>query len=76
LDRLNAGAESCHFTEVADHFREKALAAMMDGVLEVRWEDEIKKDILKPKCMVSFSHICLISVLLTHGVLLFALLCN
>ncbi|XP_074094526.1 cilia- and flagella-associated protein 43 isoform X2 [Cotesia typhae] len=32
-------------------FREKALMEMMGGVLEVRWEDEIKKDIVKPKCL-------------------------
>jgi len=66
LDRLNAGAETCHFAELADNFREQALAVMMDGVLEVRWEDEIKKDIPKPKCMVSYSYLYLINVLLTH----------
>lgn len=66
LDRLNAGAETCHFAELADNFHEQALAVMMDGVLEVRWEDEIKKDIPKPKCMVSYSYLYLINVLLTH----------
>lgn len=66
MDRLNAGAETCHFAELADNFREQALAVMMDGVLEVRWEDEIKKDIPKPKCMVSYSYLYLINVLLTH----------
>jgi len=25
---------------------------MMDGVLEKRWEDELKKDVPKPECMV------------------------
>jgi hypothetical protein len=39
---------------------------MMDGVLEVCWEDEIKKDIPEPKCMVSYSYMYLINVLLTH----------
>lgn len=38
---------------MADDFKEKALINMMDGVLEKLWEDEIKKDIPKPKCMVS-----------------------
>ncbi|KAK0098749.1 hypothetical protein PV326_004028 [Microctonus aethiopoides] len=32
-------------------FREKALETMMDGVLEVRWENEIKKSIPKPDCL-------------------------
>ncbi|XP_034940722.1 cilia- and flagella-associated protein 43-like [Chelonus insularis] len=32
-------------------FREEALQKMMGGVLEVRWEDEIKKDIEKPQCL-------------------------
>lgn len=36
----------------ADNFRELALIDMMDGLLEVRWEDELKKDVPKPKCMV------------------------
>lgn len=65
MDRLNAKAETWHFAELADNFREQALAVMMDGVLEVRWEDEIKKDIPKPKCMVSYSCLYLIIVLLT-----------
>ncbi|XP_047366937.1 cilia- and flagella-associated protein 43-like isoform X2 [Vespa velutina] len=29
-----------------------ALEKMMDGVLELRWEDEIKKDIPKPACLL------------------------
>jgi hypothetical protein len=66
LDGLNAQAETCHFAGLADNFREQALAVMMDGVLEVRWEDEIKKEIPKPKCMVGYSYLYLINVLLTH----------
>lgn len=27
--------------------------AMMNGVLEIKWEDELKKDIPLPKCVVS-----------------------
>ncbi|RZF34139.1 hypothetical protein LSTR_LSTR003549 [Laodelphax striatellus] len=36
---------------LADNFREMALMEMMDGVLEIRWEDELKKEIELPKCM-------------------------
>lgn len=39
---------------LADNFRELALIKMMDGVLEVKWEDTLKKDIPKPNCMVIF----------------------
>ena len=53
LDQLAAEAEAYRLALLADNFRELALIAMMDGVLEVRWEDEIKKDVPKPKCMVS-----------------------
>lgn len=38
---------------LADDFRERALMAMMDGVLEVRWEDIIKIDVPKPPCMLA-----------------------
>ncbi|XP_015171771.1 PREDICTED: uncharacterized protein LOC107064035 [Polistes dominula] len=31
---------------------EEALEKMMDGVLELKWEDEIKKDIPKPVCLI------------------------
>lgn len=36
----------------SDNFRQRALISMMDGVLEKRWEDELKKDVPKPRCMV------------------------
>jgi hypothetical protein len=55
-DKSAANAETHSFAELADSFHENALITMMDGVLEVRWEDEIKKDIPKPKCMVSCSN--------------------
>lgn len=35
-----------------DNFRQRALMDMMDGVLEKKWEDELKKDVLQPECMV------------------------
>ncbi|EFN76990.1 WD repeat-containing protein C10orf79 [Harpegnathos saltator] len=37
---------------LADDFREGALMRMMDGVLEVRWEDIIKVDVREPACML------------------------
>lgn len=36
----------------ADDFRERALMKMMDGVLEIRWEDTIKIDVREPACML------------------------
>lgn len=39
---------------LADDFRDRALMTMMDGVLEHKWEDEIKKPVWKPSCMVRF----------------------
>ncbi|XP_015175807.1 PREDICTED: cilia- and flagella-associated protein 43-like [Polistes dominula] len=52
LDKQAIEAERIRQLLLADDFRERALMAMMDGVLEVRWEDTIKKDIPKPKCML------------------------
>lgn len=37
---------------VYDNFKQRALMDMMDGVLEKKWEDELKKDVLQPQCMV------------------------
>lgn len=36
----------------ADDFRDRALDVMMDGVLEHKWEDEIKKNPKKPECLI------------------------
>nr|CAD7395212.1 unnamed protein product [Timema cristinae] len=52
LDLKMAEEEAHRLAEMADNFRELALINMMNGVLEVRWEEEIKKDIPLPKCMV------------------------
>lgn len=51
LDRQAEEAERRRQEMLKDDFRERALMAMMDGVLEVRWEDEIKKDPPKPNCL-------------------------
>ncbi|XP_076766960.1 cilia- and flagella-associated protein 43-like [Xylocopa sonorina] len=52
LDRKAAEEERIRRLLLADDFRERALMAMMDGVLEVRWEDTIKIDVPKPACML------------------------
>ncbi|KAJ8681900.1 hypothetical protein QAD02_017692 [Eretmocerus hayati] len=40
------------YTEELRRFRRVKLEEMMDGLLEVRWEDEIKRDVPKPKCLL------------------------
>lgn len=52
LDKQAAEEERIKLLLLADDFRERALMAMMDGVLEVRWEDTIKIDVPKPACML------------------------
>ncbi|XP_043526781.1 cilia- and flagella-associated protein 43-like [Frieseomelitta varia] len=52
LDKQAAEEERIRQLLLADDFRERALMAMMDGVLEVRWEDTIKIDVPKPACML------------------------
>ncbi|GLG92432.1 Uncharacterized protein GBIM_00132, partial [Gryllus bimaculatus] len=52
--RKAAEAEALRLALLADDFRERALITMMHGVLELRWEDKIKKDVPKPKCLVIF----------------------
>lgn len=53
LDEAAAEAERLRLERLADDFRERALDKMMDGVLEIRWEDEIKKTPPKPDCVLS-----------------------
>jgi len=54
----NSGSEERNSeTATLNNYRQRALVIMMDGVLEKRWEDELKKDVLKPQCMVNMSHI-------------------
>lgn len=52
LVQKNAKMERIRLLLLADDFREKALMKMMDGVLKVRWEDIIKRDISKPVCLL------------------------
>lgn len=52
LDAAAAEAERIRLLLLADDFRERALYEMMHGVLEIRWEDTIKRDIPKPKFML------------------------
>ncbi|KAK4881574.1 hypothetical protein RN001_004893 [Aquatica leii] len=51
LDAKAAEAERIRLLLLADDFRERALVAMMNGVLEVRWEDELRKEVPLPRCM-------------------------
>ncbi|XP_019756358.2 cilia- and flagella-associated protein 43 [Dendroctonus ponderosae] len=55
LDAKAAEEERLRLLLLADDFRERALMAMMNGVLEIRWEDELKKDVPKPKCLLEKS---------------------
>lgn len=52
LDKQAAEEERIRQLLLADDFRERALMAMMGGVLEIRWEDIIKIDVPKPACML------------------------
>lgn len=53
LDALAVEKERLRQEMMADDFRDRALMTMMDGVLEHKWEDEIKKPVWKPSCMVN-----------------------
>ncbi|EZA49426.1 WD repeat-containing protein [Ooceraea biroi] len=52
LEKQAEEAERVRRQLLADDFRERALMQMMDGVLEIRWEDTIKVDVRKPACML------------------------
>jgi hypothetical protein len=47
-----AEAEKLRLLLLADDFRERALMAMMNGVLEVQWEAELRKEVPLPKCTI------------------------
>lgn len=38
----------------SNQFKQQALIDMMDGVLEKKWEDELRKDVPKPECLVVY----------------------
>ncbi|XP_050452544.1 cilia- and flagella-associated protein 43-like [Cataglyphis hispanica] len=52
LDRQAMEAERMRQLLLIDDFRDRALMKMMDGVLEIRWEETIKIDVRKPACML------------------------
>lgn len=52
-DLIAAEEERRRLELLADDFRERALIRMMDGVLEIRWEDEIKKSPPIPLCLTN-----------------------
>lgn len=63
LDAKAAEEERIRLALLADDFRERALMTMMNGVLEVKWEDQLKKNVPLPKCMVKIFHV---TVIVTH----------
>ncbi|CAG9769685.1 unnamed protein product [Ceutorhynchus assimilis] len=52
LDAKNSEEEKNKILHLAEDFRDTALTNMMNGVLEVKWEDELKKNVPKPECML------------------------
>lgn len=52
LEEQEAAREQRRRELAADDFRERALDVMMDGVLEHKWEDEIKKNPKAPDCII------------------------
>ncbi|XP_022907276.2 cilia- and flagella-associated protein 43 isoform X1 [Onthophagus taurus] len=52
LDAEAAERERIRLLLLADDFKERALMRMMNGVLEIRWEDELRKDVPLPKCVI------------------------
>lgn len=51
LEEEQAQEELARKKMLENDFTERALQNMMDGVLEIRWEDEIKKEPKKPRCL-------------------------
>jgi len=51
-DEMSTNEEKNNKLLKIDNFKQRALMIMMDGVLEKKWEDELKKDVPKPECMV------------------------
>lgn len=52
LEQQEAARERRRKELEADDFRDRALDVMMDGVLEHKWEDEIKKSPKIPNCLI------------------------
>lgn len=52
LEEQEAAREKRRRELEADDFRDRALEVMMDGVLEHKWEDEIKKNPKQPNCLI------------------------
>lgn len=51
LDKEHAETELARKELLQNDFCDRALQNMMNGVLEIRWEDEIKKQPRKPRCL-------------------------
>lgn len=54
IDAAAAEEERIRILLQANDFPERALMNMMNGVLEVRWENELRKEVTKPECMVKY----------------------
>ncbi|EFN89911.1 WD repeat-containing protein C10orf79 [Harpegnathos saltator] len=52
VETVNKDHEDGEKGEGSNDFHMKALDKMMDGVLELSWEDEVKKEIPVPKCLI------------------------
>lgn len=53
MDEKNEEALRRYRELMADDFPDRALNVMMNGVLEQKWEDEIKKDPPQPECLAT-----------------------
>lgn len=51
-DDLSERNESSLLSEQEQSFHNRALNEMMNGVLEIHWEDELKKEVPKPSCLI------------------------
>lgn len=54
MDQKAAEEERLRLLQLSDDFRQRALMKMMYGVLEVLWEDEIKKVGIQPIYKTNF----------------------
>ncbi|XP_014488827.1 PREDICTED: cilia- and flagella-associated protein 43-like [Dinoponera quadriceps] len=52
VDIVNEDREDEEESGKSNDFHAKALDKMMDGVLELKWEDEVKKEVPVPECLI------------------------
>lgn len=56
-------AEDTEKSLTPEDFRQRALMNMMEGVLEKKWEDELKKDVIPPQCIVLILNLNIIIII-------------